>query len=92
MDLILTSETIYQSTSLRPLINLLRTASHSHEHKEKTVTYVAAKILYFGLEGGGVPAFERAVEEGDGNGWVEEVYRTKGGVGRWVGKVGWGEK
>lgn len=84
MDVVLTSETVYQATNLPDLVALLRQAS-----APATTTLVAAKVLYFGLEGGGVPAFEGAVQTGGGGGWTEEVWRSASGVKRWVGLVGW---
>lgn len=92
MDLVLTSETVYQATNLSALVGLLRKASHpttsSGEGRNTTTALIAAKVLYFGLEGGGVPAFEGAVRAETG-GWTEEVWRSASGVKRWVGKVGW---
>lgn len=50
-----------------------------------TLILVAAKVLYFGV-GGGVQAFESAIEEQGG--WSEEVRRIDKGVGRVVLSVG----
>ena len=89
MDLVLTSETVYQASNLLPLTDLLREASYPTkrgEEKEGTEVFVAAKVLYFGLEGGGVEGFLEGVR---GEGWTEEVWRSDKGVGRWVGRVGW---
>ncbi|CED84663.1 Predicted methyltransferase [Phaffia rhodozyma] len=107
MDIVLTSETVYQSTSLRPLVQLLRrvsfpcrspslpssfiTSSESSEDSKgssRTQTWVAAKVLYFGLEDGGVPAFVQAVQAERG-GWVKDIWKNNSGVLRWVGEVGW---
>lgn len=96
MDIVLTSETVYQIANLPALVDLLRQASHptpssaGADAGRSTTALVAAKVLYFGLEGGGVPAFEDAVRASpDGAGWTEEVWRSESGVKRWVGRVGW---
>lgn len=91
-DLILTSETIYQASSVPTLLALLRALSFKKEEDETERTtriLVAAKVLYFGLEGGGVEAFLGAVRQHQG--WGKEVWRSGmgAGVGRWVGEVGW---
>ena len=91
MDLILTSETVYQASNLAPLTRLLREASYPTgrgKEKEGTECFVAAKVLYFGLEGGGVEGFLDGVRR-EGGAWEEEVWRSEKGVGRWVGRVGW---
>lgn len=101
MDLVLTSETVYQRTNLGPLRDLLRESGYptrrewrGEKGEDGTLVLVAAKVLYFGLEGGGVEGFLDVVqqkEEGEGReaGWTEEVWRSGKGVGRWVGRVGW---
>jgi hypothetical protein len=99
MDIVLTSETVYQIANLPALASLLRQASYptapsaeadSAATSTKTTALVAAKVLYFGLDGGGVPAFEDAVRATSGGaGWIEEVWRSQSGVKRWVGRIGW---
>lgn len=103
MDIVLTSETVYQIANLPALVALLRQASYPTDppssssssteagtSKQTTTALVAAKVLYFGLEGGGVPAFEDAVRATpEGAGWTTEVWRSESGVKRWVGRVGW---
>ncbi|CAE7206397.1 unnamed protein product [Rhizoctonia solani] len=60
-DLVLTSETIYQPTSLPSLIRLLRDSTGSSGK-----CLVAAKLVYFGV-GGGIREFEQALTVGGGN-------------------------
>jgi protein-histidine N-methyltransferase len=98
-DIILTSETIYQSDSLPSLITLLKKTkrpssdlvegiprlSLSEESPLRTpLILVAAKILYFGV-GGGVSDFVKAVK--DENGTTETVLESKDGVGRCILQV-----
>lgn len=90
-DLIVTSETIYQTTSTPSLIAVLKRESVAraddlHElrklsHNSPPVILVAAKVLYFGV-GGGVKEFITAVEEAQGK--VETVWEMTQGVGRQV--------
>lgn len=93
-DLVLTSETIYQTESLGSLVELLRAASLGPAEQPSSsgnyMCLVAAKVLYFGV-GGGVTSFVKAVEEpktGLG-GRVEVVSEHKDGVGRQIMQVVW---
>ncbi|KAG8739941.1 hypothetical protein FRC10_004968 [Ceratobasidium sp. 414] len=82
-DVILTSETIYQPTSLPSLVRLLRDATGTGD---QSVCLVAAKLVYFGV-GGGIKEFERALG-GDGvKGGMESVWEHKEGVGRTILRV-----
>ncbi|KAG9081450.1 hypothetical protein FRC06_005551 [Ceratobasidium sp. 370] len=82
-DLILTSETIYQLTSLPPLVRLLRDATGAGG---QNVCLVAAKLVYFGV-GGGIKEFERALGEDGVKGRVESVWDHRDGVGRSILRV-----
>lgn len=79
--LILSSETLYSPTSLRPfvstLLNLLRRSQHHHHHHHhhphdraktsspRSMALIASKTLYFGV-GGGVDTFVDEVRKGVG--------------------------
>lgn len=101
-DIVLTSETIYRTESLPPLLNLMASActgrptslegivsSLSIEESGSSKDYlclVAAKVLYFGV-GGGVSDFVRAVEGRKGR--IETVLERTAGVGRKIMRVWW---
>ncbi|KAJ1302362.1 hypothetical protein OPQ81_001176 [Rhizoctonia solani] len=78
-DLVLTSETIYQPTSLPSLVRLLRDASGSSGK-----CLVAAKMVYFGV-GGGIREFEQALKKGGGI--AKCVWEQREGVGRSILQV-----
>ncbi|KAG8729667.1 hypothetical protein FRC11_008257 [Ceratobasidium sp. 423] len=78
-DLVLTSETIYQPTSLPSLVRLLRDAT-----KPSGKCLVAAKMVYFGV-GGGIREFEQALEKGGGS--ARCVWEQREGVGRSIMQV-----
>ncbi|KAG8719601.1 hypothetical protein FRC08_002467 [Ceratobasidium sp. 394] len=82
-DLILTSETIYQPTSLPSLVRLLRGATGAGD---QSVCLVAAKLVYFGV-GGGIEEFERALGEDGVKGRKESVWEHREGVGRSILRV-----
>ncbi|KAG8764620.1 hypothetical protein FRC12_007997 [Ceratobasidium sp. 428] len=77
-DLVLTSETIYQPTSLGSLVRLLRDAVGTGDH---TICLVAAKLVYFGV-GGGIKEFQRSLAIDDIKGTTENVWDFVEGVGR----------
>jgi protein-histidine N-methyltransferase len=101
-DIVLTSETIYRTESLPPLLNLMASActgkptslegivsSLSIKESGNPKDYlclVAAKVLYFGV-GGGVSDFVRAVEGRGGR--IETVLERTAGVGRKIMRVQW---
>ncbi|KAF5318610.1 hypothetical protein D9619_010777 [Psilocybe cf. subviscida] len=101
-DIVLSSETIYRTESLPPLLNLMASActgrptslegivsSLSIEESGSSKDYlclVAAKVLYFGV-GGGVSDFVRAVEGRKGR--IETVLERTAGVGRKIMRVWW---
>ncbi|CAE7206415.1 unnamed protein product, partial [Rhizoctonia solani] len=78
-DLVLTSETIYQPTSLPSLIRLLRDSTGSSGK-----CLVAAKLVYFGV-GGGIREFEQALTVGGGS--AQCVWEKREGVGRSIMQV-----
>lgn len=78
-DLVLTSETIYQPTSVPSLVRLLRDASGSSGK-----CLVAAKMVYFGV-GGGIREFEQVLEKGGGS--AKCVWEQREGVGRSIMQV-----
>lgn len=80
-DLVLTSETIYQPSSLPSLVRLLREATGS-----SGTCLVAAKLVYFGV-GGGISEFEKALGEGEARGKMRSVWEQREGVGRSILKV-----
>ncbi|KAG8724559.1 hypothetical protein FRC09_017268 [Ceratobasidium sp. 395] len=82
-DLVLTSETIYQPTSLGSLVRLLRDAVGTGGH---TICLVAAKLVYFGV-GGGIKEFRRALTSDDIKGTTENVWDFREGVGRSILRV-----
>ena len=55
-DLILSSETIYQSSSLQSLVNLIKSISNTN-----TEVLISCKSVYFGV-GGGVHQFINVIE------------------------------
>ncbi|KAG6829426.1 hypothetical protein H0H87_011464 [Tephrocybe sp. NHM501043] len=82
-DVVLTSETIYRSESLTPLLALLKGAA---EQGKSCLCLVAAKVLYFGV-GGGVSEFVERVKEQSGV--VDTVWEGETGVGRRIMSVRW---
>ncbi|GAB1526847.1 Histidine protein methyltransferase 1 [Rhizoctonia solani] len=82
-DLVLTSETIYQPTSLPSLVRLLRDATCPGGK-----CLVAAKMVYFGV-GGGIREFEAALEKGGSS--VKCVWEQREGVGRSIMQVVFGK-
>lgn len=97
-DLILTSETIYRTSSLPSLVGLLklrcRTAAQAEENSSglpapgKTLCLVAAKVVYFGV-GGGVGEFTNVVEASGGQ--VRSVWEVPSGVARRVMSADWAQ-
>ncbi|KAG6840316.1 hypothetical protein C0991_007466 [Blastosporella zonata] len=86
-DVVLTSETIYRSESLDPLLFLLKGASVDEKEKERRcLCLVAAKVLYFGVGGGVVEFVERVKDQG---GTVDTVWEVAAGVGRRIMSVQW---
>ena len=71
-DYLLTSETVYRTESIPPLVQLIQSASH-----ENTATLVATKGIYFGV-GGGVREFSDYLAS---NGHSTDVVWTKEGTG-----------
>ncbi|KAF8729126.1 protein-histidine N-methyltransferase, partial [Rhizoctonia solani] len=82
-DLVLTSETIYQPTSLPSLVRLLKDATCPGGK-----CLVAAKMVYFGV-GGGIREFEAALERGGSS--AKCVWEQREGVGRSIMQVVFGE-
>ncbi|KAF9030035.1 hypothetical protein BDZ89DRAFT_1064980 [Hymenopellis radicata] len=80
-DIVLTSETIYHSESVPPLITLLKSSCAPN-----TICLVAAKVFYFGV-GGGIAAFVKAVQEDDGD--PKAVWEKNAGVGRKILRIHW---
>ncbi|KAG6913711.1 hypothetical protein DXG01_004757 [Tephrocybe rancida] len=86
-DIVLTSETIYRSESLSPLLALLKGAVGEEKGRGKHyLCLVAAKVLYFGV-GGGVEEFAARVK--DEGGTVDNVWEVAAGVGRRVMSISW---
>ncbi|GAA6061575.1 hypothetical protein JCM10212_004325 [Sporobolomyces blumeae] len=89
-DVVLTSETVYEVSSLDSLIKLLRAAASRDD--ERTLCLVACKRIYFGV-GGGELEFRRRVEETGAtveSVWGEGTGKGKSeGVGRTVLEVRW---
>lgn len=99
-DLILTSETIYRTSSLPSLVGLLKSRSRvTIQEGEKsggmpgelplpgkTLCLVAAKVVYFGV-GGGAGEFVTAVEAS--NGQVHSVWEVPSGVARRIMSIDW---
>ncbi|CAE6511946.1 unnamed protein product [Rhizoctonia solani] len=81
-DLVLTSETIYQPTSVPSLVRLLRDASGSSGK-----CLVAAKMVYFGV-GGGIREFEQVSEKDGGS--SKCVWEQREGVGRSILQITYG--
>ena len=78
--LVLTSETVYRDASIPALVSLLRSTARSD-----ATTLVAAKTVYFGLDGGEL-AFRRRADKAA----IDEVWRTEaGGIERVVLDVRW---
>lgn len=101
-DIVLTSETIYHTDSLLPLLNLMTAACTGRpnllegivsalsigesDNPKDYLCLVAAKVLYFGV-GGGVSDFVHAVERRRGR--VETVLERTAGVGRKIMRIRW---
>ncbi|CAA7268519.1 unnamed protein product [Cyclocybe aegerita] len=101
-NILLTSETIYCTDSLLPLVNLMRAAvgmgtqaldredvASSKRPNKETRSYlclVAAKVLYFGV-GGGIPDFLETLRKVNAD--VETVLERTVGVGRKTMRVRW---
>jgi protein-histidine N-methyltransferase len=93
-DIVLASETIYRTESLKAFLGVLRTATATpaptavvdKERVQPPLCLVAAKVLYFGV-GGGVQGFVRAVEKEHGT--VRTVWEYREGVGRIIIQVEW---
>ncbi|KIO32565.1 hypothetical protein M407DRAFT_13930 [Tulasnella calospora MUT 4182] len=83
---ILTSETIYNTTSVPSLISVMKRSGKNARKTQRVppLILVAAKVLYFGV-GGGVKEFARAVEEEGGEAGV--VWEVTHGVGRQILRV-----
>ncbi|KAG8930542.1 hypothetical protein FRC02_004057 [Tulasnella sp. 418] len=87
-DLILTSETIYRTSSLPSLISILKRLKPSSEQdSQPSMALVAAKILYFGV-GGGVAEFSDEVLNAGGR--IKNVWESNTGVGRRILSVQFG--
>ncbi|KAF8903025.1 hypothetical protein CPB85DRAFT_1377111 [Mucidula mucida] len=80
-DVVLTSETIYRSESVPPLVALLKSSCCPN-----TICLVAAKVFYFGV-GGGIAAFIKAVKESSGD--SKAVWERNAGVGRKILRIHW---
>ncbi|KAH7105090.1 hypothetical protein BKA62DRAFT_613907 [Auriculariales sp. MPI-PUGE-AT-0066] len=80
-DLVLSSETVYEPTSLSALVRVLRDAGTA-----SSLRLVAAKRVYFGV-GGGLREFEQAVEQQGGS--VSRNWETTSGVARAIVDVQW---
>ncbi|CAE6410605.1 unnamed protein product [Rhizoctonia solani] len=78
-DLVLTSETIYQPTSLPSLVRLLRDATGPSGR-----CLVAAKMVYFGV-GGGIKEFEQVLKQHGGS--AKCVWEQREGVRRSIMQV-----
>ncbi|CAE6458984.1 hypothetical protein ACGC1H_002098 [Rhizoctonia solani] len=78
-DLVITSETIYQPTSLPSLVRLLRDATGPSGR-----CLVAAKMVYFGV-GGGIREFEQVLKQGGGS--SKCVWEQREGVRRSIMQV-----
>ncbi|KAF9459112.1 hypothetical protein BDZ94DRAFT_1058912 [Collybia nuda] len=98
-NIVLTSETMYETRSLPWLITLMKSACEqsledlaSSQLSLKShvgipcLCLVAAKVLYFGV-GGGVAEFLSALKDHGGQG--ETVWEQKQGVGRKIIQVRW---
>jgi len=90
-DMIITSETVYRTDSLQPLVHLMQTTLLQDEKTPATRSslprcLVAAKMVYFGV-GGGISEFVEAVSNSGGK--VESVWETRVGVSRRIMKVDW---
>ena len=85
-DLILTSETIYQSTSLGDLLEVITHASRKGSDTASSLCLIAAKVLYFGV-GGGVEEFTHAVSKRGGK--TDVVLERREGVGRKILSLRW---
>ncbi|CAL1287898.1 unnamed protein product [Larinioides sclopetarius] len=79
-DVIITSETIYERSNQRKLLNLMKAAL-----KPEGVVYLASKVHYFGV-GGGIADFEELLKE-DGTFNFSTVFKTTEGVGRRILKL-----
>lgn len=101
-DVVLTSETIYRSSSLPSLLDLLKKASsrpddgvtlsdtksssQGLEGRASALCLVAAKILYFGVGGGVMEFIQTTTQRG---GVVRTIHENDAGVGRKVLQVSW---
>jgi len=85
-DLVLTSETIYQSTSLGDLLEVITDALKKGSEAASSLFLIAAKVLYFGV-GGGVEEFTHAVSKRGGT--TEVVLERREGVGRKILSLHW---
>ncbi len=80
-DIVLTSETIYRSESVPPLVALLKSSCSPN-----TICLVAAKVFYFGV-GGGITAFIEAIQKSGGD--AKAVWERNEGVGRKILHINW---
>ncbi|EOR00981.1 hypothetical protein E3P92_00410 [Wallemia ichthyophaga] len=79
-DYVLTSETVYRTESIPPLVDLMKSSTHSH-----SVILLASKGIYFGV-GGGVKEFSDYVLAKGLT--IDNVWTSKGvGVSRCILKV-----
>ena len=97
-DLIITSETIYRSTNVLPLLSVLRSASKAppktgllsnfptlgRSRDIAPIVLVAAKVLYFGV-GGSIDEFTSLAEKAGAT--VSTVFEVEMGVGRRILKL-----
>lgn len=77
-DLVLSSETVYEPSSLPALVSLLRASGGRR--------LIAAKRVYFGV-GGGIREFVHEVEKTGGK--ADTVWETSSGVSRAILDVKW---
>lgn len=76
-DYVLTSETVYRTESIPPLVDLIQSASNS-----QAVILVASKGIYFGV-GGGVKEFSDYIAAKGHS--IDTVWTSKGvGVSRYI--------
>lgn len=86
-DVVMTSETIYQSESVPSLLEVLRKSSVSDSKHRRSVCLVAAKVVYFGV-GGSITDFIQALESRQG-GLAKDVWQQDKGVSRRILELTW---
>jgi protein-histidine N-methyltransferase len=85
-SLVLSSETVYERTTMPVLVRLLKQVLPYSEEENRARCLVAAKVLYFGV-GGGIPDFVKETERMGGK--VTKVWKQDVGVGREIMAVQW---